>query len=76
MLPSVGATESPGDFLLDFHHPQITFGKVVIEGDVKVIEEGKDLLYVQSEEELRKQDYESFNKLLFMFLDYMQNSKL
>ena len=46
MLPSVGAAESPGDFLLGFHHPQITFGKVVIERDVKVIEKGKDLLWV------------------------------
>tara|TARA_Y100000310_G_scaffold308996_1_gene352654 strand:- start:11463 stop:12158 length:696 start_codon:yes stop_codon:yes gene_type:complete len=38
------------------------------------LKEGKDLPYVQSEEELRKQDYESFNELLFTFLDYMENT--
>ena len=54
------------------------FTPKAIEGMIKncghELEEGKNLPYVQSKEELRKQDYESFNKLLFMFLDYMENT--
>lgn len=54
------------------------FTPEAIEGMIKncvyELKEGKDLPYVQSEEELRKQDYESFNKLLFTFLDYMENT--
>ena len=38
------------------------------------LNEGKLLPYVQTEEELRKQDYDSMNKLLFIFLDYMENT--
>ena len=49
-----------------------------IEGMIKncgnELEEYKDLPYIQSAEELRKQDYESFNKLLFSFLDYMEET--
>src|SRR3989339_13795 len=42
--------------------------------ELKLTEEYKDLPYIQSAEELRKQDYESFNKLLFSFLDYMEET--
>ena len=38
------------------------------------LEEGKNLLFVQSKDELRKNNYSSFNKLLFEFLDYMENT--
>ena len=38
------------------------------------LEVGNDLPYVQTEEELIKHDYESFNKLLYIFLDYMENT--
>ena len=37
------------------------------------LEELKSLPYVQNEIELRKNDYESINDLLFKFLDYMDN---
>ena len=54
------------------------FTQESIEGMIKncshELEEGKDLPYVQSEEELRKQDYDSINKYLFEFLDYMENT--
>ena len=36
------------------------------------LEEYNKLPYIQSAEELRNQDYKSFNKLLFSFLDYME----
>ena len=52
--------------------------KDTIEGMIRncrhELKKGKDLPYVQSEEELRKQDYDSINKLLFKFLDYMDNT--
>ena len=35
-------SESTGDFLFDLDHPDIPFGKIVVEGDVKVIHEGED----------------------------------
>ena len=38
------------------------------------LKEGKSLPYVQNEEELRKNDYDSINKLLFNFLDHMHNT--
>lgn len=54
------------------------FTKKLVEGMIKncshELEEGKDLPYVQSKEELIKQDYDSMNRLLFTFLDYMENT--
>ena len=54
------------------------FTKASIEGMIRYcgheLKEGKNLPYVQSKEELRKQDYDSMNKLLFTFLDYMKNT--
>lgn len=54
------------------------FTSEAIEGMIKncgnELGEYKDLPYIQSAEELRTQDYESFNKLLFTFLDYMEET--
>ena len=54
------------------------FTRESIEGMIKncsdELKASKDLPYVQSEEELRKQDYDSINKLLFTFLNYMENT--
>lgn len=52
------------------------FTKESVEGMIKHCGHelnGVNLPYVQSAEELRKQDYDSMNKLLFTFLDYMEN---
>ena len=54
------------------------FTKKSIEGMIKncshELKSGKNLPYVQPEKELRKQDYNSMNKLLFEFLDYMEKN--
>ena len=55
------------------------FTSEAIEGMIRQggreLNEGKGLPFVQSEEALRKQDYDSMNKLLFTFLDYMENAQ-
>ena len=54
------------------------FTPVAVEGMIKnnshELKEDKYVPYVQNEEELRKQDYASANRLLFTFLDYMENT--
>ena len=54
------------------------FTPEAIEGMIKncgnELEEYKDLPYIQTAEELRTQNYDSFNTLLFSFLDYMEKT--
>ncbi|MEK6926220.1 MAG: hypothetical protein AABW50_02995 [Nanoarchaeota archaeon] len=54
------------------------FTPKAIEGMIKncdrEIKEGKGLPYVQPADKLKKQNCKSFNKLLFTFLDYMENT--
>ena len=54
------------------------FTPEAIEGMIKncgnELEEYKDLPYIQSADELRKHNYDSFNKLLFSFLDYLEET--
>ena len=42
-LGGVLAAEQSGDLLLKLHHPDVTLRLIVVEGDVKVGEEGLDL---------------------------------
>ncbi|MBI2079281.1 gamma-glutamyl-gamma-aminobutyrate hydrolase family protein [Candidatus Micrarchaeota archaeon] len=53
------------------------FTSETIEGMVRncgqELRQYEGLPYIQTEEELRKQDYDAMNKLLFAFLDYMES---
>jgi hypothetical protein len=48
--PGVRA-EAAGDFLSDFHHPQIPFCLIVREGDAGIIEESQGILLMIAETE-------------------------
>jgi hypothetical protein len=48
--PGVGA-EAPGDFLSDFHHPQIAFCLIIRERDGGIREEAQGRLFVIAETE-------------------------
>src|SRR6266850_5861851 len=41
--------EAARDFLLNFHHSQITFGKVVIKRDSEIIHESKSLFAIMTQ---------------------------
>lgn len=47
-------TEATGDFLLEFHHPQVTLGLVIVKGNGKVVDkaEHRNLMSFQSFQEI------------------------
>ena len=44
-LRSLGRTKRARDFLLDFHHAQIPFGKVIVEGSQGILSKAKNVRF-------------------------------